>query len=126
MPHPNPDGPLSPSAYKFCCKASSSTSKRPSGKGSQNISTAQPERSWNPPPAVHPVHNDSAPQDQAIQYLVQTLPASKHTKTSSAQPVTATIEPDSIEDVIILSTRSLHAMTLRNRKMYHWNGLHQY
>jgi hypothetical protein len=35
---------------------------------------------------------------------------------SSAQPATATIETDSIEEVIIFSTRSLHAMALRNRK----------
>jgi hypothetical protein len=35
---------------------------------------------------------------------------------SSAQPATATIETDSIEEVVIFSTRSLHAMALRNRK----------
>jgi hypothetical protein len=35
---------------------------------------------------------------------------------SSAQPATTTIETDSNEEVIILSTRSLHAMALRNRK----------
>jgi hypothetical protein len=37
---------------------------------------------------------------------------------SSAQPSTATIETDSIEEVIIFSTRSLHAMAMRNRKKY--------
>jgi hypothetical protein len=41
---------------------------------------------------------------------------------SSAQHATATIESDSIEEVIIFSTRSLHAMALRNRKKYCWNG----
>jgi Aspartyl protease len=40
---------------------------------------------------------------------------------SSAQPATATIETDSIEEVINFSTRSLHAMALRNRKKYFWN-----
>jgi hypothetical protein len=37
---------------------------------------------------------------------------------SSAQPATAMIETDSIEEVIIFSTRSLHAMVLRDRKKY--------
>jgi hypothetical protein len=41
---------------------------------------------------------------------------------SSAQPATATVETDSIEEVIIFSTRSLHAMALRNRKKYCRNG----
>jgi hypothetical protein len=41
---------------------------------------------------------------------------------SSAQPATATIETDSIEEVIIFSTRSLHAMAIRNREKYRWNG----
>jgi hypothetical protein len=41
---------------------------------------------------------------------------------SSSQPATATIEADSIEEVINFSTRSLHAMVLRNRKKYCWNG----
>jgi hypothetical protein len=41
---------------------------------------------------------------------------------SSAQPATATIETDSIDEVIIFSTRSLNAMALRNRKKYCWNG----
>jgi hypothetical protein len=46
----------------------------------------------------------------------------KTQKSSSAQPATATIEADSIEEVIIFSTRSLHAMALRKRKIYCWNG----
>jgi hypothetical protein len=46
----------------------------------------------------------------------------KTQKPSSAQPATATIETDSIEEVIIFSTRSLHAMAMRNRKKYCWNG----
>jgi hypothetical protein len=36
---------------------------------------------------------------------------------SSAQPATATIETDSIEEVITFSTRSLYAMALRSRKI---------
>jgi hypothetical protein len=40
----------------------------------------------------------------------------KTQNSSSAQPATATIETDSIEEVIIFSTRLLHAMALRNRK----------
>jgi hypothetical protein len=37
---------------------------------------------------------------------------------SFAQPATAMIGTDSIEEVIIFSTRSLHATALRNRKKY--------
>jgi hypothetical protein len=46
----------------------------------------------------------------------------KTQNTSSAQPATATIETDSIEEVIIFLTRSLHAMALRSREKYCQNG----
>jgi hypothetical protein len=39
----------------------------------------------------------------------------KTQKSSSAQPATATIETDSIEEVVIFSTRSLHAISLRKK-----------
>jgi hypothetical protein len=41
---------------------------------------------------------------------------------SSAQPATATIETDSIEEVVNFLNRSLHAMALRNIKKLCWNG----
>jgi Aspartyl protease len=46
----------------------------------------------------------------------------KTQKLSSAQNATATIEPDSIDEFIVFSTRTLHAMALRNRNKYCWNG----